>query len=537
MAEPAKKVKVKQKAKPDGEKADSKSLAKSLAAHELVFGIVGHVGSGTSTIAEALESVLGQLKQNDKTYQCTIIKARKVIEDWATDNDESFPTTTPFTIKDVERFQDLGDQMRKNETDHAAVARGAIKCIREQRADFQGTEAEDGIPVVPNGHPRAFIIDSIRHPAEVQLLRNLYRDAFVLIGVVCEHSIRKKRISEKYRDAGLDQSETFMKRDAKASLKHGQRVSDAFHLSDFFIDNTASRFLDKEQTKSNSAWDINESLIRLINLVSHDKIERPEVNETAMYEAAGAGMRSACLSRQVGASLLDSEGNIISTGANEVPQAGGGVYGETFEQDYQDHRCFKSHGYCSNTTEQTVISSQIAEDIAPFLSPDADSEELIKTLKASRVGELLEFSRAVHAEMDALLTAGRQGKSTVGSRLFVTTFPCHYCARHIVSAGVYEVQFIEPYPKSKAFALHSDSILNDNADRLWKAPNIGGTKVLFRPFTGVAPRMYRRAFQKNRGLKNKLTGKMDIQMPDWGSPYNISQVSYADFEVKLTKSK
>ena len=70
--------------------------------------------------------------------------------------------------------------------------------------------------------------------------------------------------------------------------------------------------------------------------------------------------------------------------------------------------------------------------------------------------------------MDALLSAGRDGVSTVGARLFVTTFPCHYCARHIVSAGVYEVQYIEPYPKSRALNLHDDSIMTDKG--AWTPP-------------------------------------------------------------------
>jgi tRNA(Arg) A34 adenosine deaminase TadA len=102
--------------------------------------------------------------------------------------------------------------------------------------------------------------------------------------------------------------------------------------------------------------------------------------------------------------------------------------------------------------------------------------------------------------MDAVLSAGREGISTVGGRLFVTTFPCHYCARHIVSAGIYEVQFIEPYPKSKALGLHPDAIQVDIAD--WKPPSEGGTKVLFRPFVGVSPKLYQRAFLKDRDLKD-----------------------------------
>src|SRR5262249_28612530 len=141
-------------------------------------------------------------------------------------------------------------------------------------------------------------------------------------------------------------------------------------------------------------------------------------------------------------------------------------------------------------------------------------EEVLKRLRDGRIGDLLEFSRAVHAEMDALLSAGRKGATTVGSRLFVTTFPCHYCARHIVSAGVDEVQFIEPYPKSQALTLHPDSIQFEKGKRNWFPPSSQRAKgersdaegsgevgrVLFRPFTGVAPRMYRRAFQKDREL-------------------------------------
>ena len=363
----------------------------------------------------------------------------------------------------------------------------------------------------------------------------VYGDAFVLVGVVCEEAVRAKRISEKYRDAGLDAAELFMRRDAKASQKHGQRVSDAFHLSDYFIDNSASRFLEGDQAKPNPNWEIPDHLERLIRLVTHNQIERPRIDETAMYAAAGAGMRSACLSRQVGASVLDKQGNVVATGANEVPRAGGGVYGEASDDDSKDDRCFVTRRACSNTMEQLQIAKDLFEDLSEVLKPDVAKELIVQHIRNSRVGELLEFSRAVHAEMDALLEAGRKGVSTIGARVFVTTFPCHYCARHLVSAGVDEVQFIEPYPKSKAFTLHGDSIQNELGTGDWMPPSEGGDKVLFRPFTGVAPRMYRRAFQKNRELKNADTGLMQVSEPEWGSPYDISKQSYAEFEVSLTK--
>ena len=217
---------------------DSQELAKQHASRELIFGIVGHVGSGTSTVAETLKAVLGGTHLHFEAYECVIIKARDVIVEWATLHGKIVPVDGTPSIVQVQEYQNLGDSMRST-IDHAAVARGAIKKIRYERAKMQEVSIDKDKPVLPDGSPRAYIIDSIRHPAEVNLLRRVYGDGFVLVGIVCEHSVRKNRISAKYRDAGLDAAEAFMSRDAKADQTFGQRVSDAFHLWDFFIDNTA----------------------------------------------------------------------------------------------------------------------------------------------------------------------------------------------------------------------------------------------------------------------------------------------------------
>ena len=50
------------------------------------------------------------------------------------------------------------------------------------------------------------------------------------------------------------------------------------------------------------------------------------------------------------------------------------------------------------------------------------------------------YNFVVHAELNAILNAG--GKSLVGSRIFVSLFPCHECAKAIIQAGVKEVVFL-----------------------------------------------------------------------------------------------
>ena len=444
MPTPLKKVVIET---PRGAKNSQKVIAENVS-NEIVFGIVGHVGSGNTTVAETLKKTLERHTSGGQKFAVAIIKARTVIEESMKKLGRPIATTKDQKlIADVIKYQDAGDELRKE--DLAAVARGSVALIRKERAKMQGAVAEPDKPVIPDGRPRAFVIDSIRHPAEVGLLRRIYGDAFVLIGVVSEHDERLQRISGKYEDAGEASAKKFMQRDSKAPEKHGQRVSDAFHLSDFFVDNTEKRIF--KDNKPNPKWEVSQDLERLTMLVTHAAVARPTTAETAMHAAAGAAMRSACMSRQVGAALVDRDGNLIATGTNEAPKAGGGVYGAGFIADEEDHRCVYGNKYCSNTTNQKQIAEELFEEILGDDPRAKDSEfraNSLKRIRGGRIGDLLEFSRAVHAEMDALLSAGRMGKGTIATRLFVTTFPCHYCARHIVSAGVDEVQFIEPYPKS-----------------------------------------------------------------------------------------
>jgi tRNA(Arg) A34 adenosine deaminase TadA len=120
------------------------------------------------------------------------------------------------------------------------------------------------------------------------------------------------------------------------------------------------------------------------------------------------------------------------------------------------------------------------------------------------VGDLIEYSRSIHAEMNAILNAARSGAVPIGCTLYCTTFPCHSCARHLVSAGVSRVYYIEPYVKSLAAELHMDSIQTvlPGVD-----PGSGRprdlSKMVVVPFTGVGPRMYEDYFLKRDEMKEK----------------------------------
>lgn len=66
--------------------------------------------------------------------------------------------------------------------------------------------------------------------------------------------------------------------------------------------------------------------------------------------------------------------------------------------------------------------------------------------------------------------------------MYVTTFPCHNCAKHIIAAGIKRVVYIEPYPKSKALEFYKREISQSEEDEK--------SKVIFIPFKGVGPHKF-----------------------------------------------
>ena len=81
--------------------------------------------------------------------------------------------------------------------------------------------------------------------------------------------------------------------------------------------------------------------------------------------------------------------------------------------------------------------------------------------------------------------------------MYVTTFPCHNCAKHIIAAGIRRVVYLEPYPR----VVH----LGFTVKKLHRNRQLGieeENKVVFFAFTGVAPCQYRGLFSMaERGAK------------------------------------
>jgi deoxycytidylate deaminase len=267
----------------------------------------------------------------------------------------------------------------------------------------------------------------------------------------------------------------------------------------------------------------------------------PTFDEHAMFLAFSAALRSADLSRQVGA-VVTKDSQILSTGANDCPRAGGGLYWPTRDpnsiaiDDMPRGRDYTREAGDSNRAEQLRIIERIIEE-ARRGQYGFDEEKLRQLLESSGIKDLTEYGRVVHAEMEAILSCSRCGLSTLGTTLYCTTFPCHNCAKHIIAAGVARVVYVEPYPKSKALDFHDDAILTPG-----QIAETGSKKVRFDPFVGIGPRRFFDLFSMHLGStyslvrKDNNTGKpVRWRIEEGQLRIQMQPVSYLELELQACR--
>ncbi|MCW8837446.1 MAG: dCMP deaminase family protein [Thiovulaceae bacterium] len=104
---------------------------------------------------------------------------------------------------------------------------------------------------------------------------------------------------------------------------------------------------------------------------------------------------SKCVSKQVGAVIV-KDGRILSTGYNGTPA------GYTNCSEHWDNKYTKEHHEWSKTYE-------------------------------------------IHAEMNAIIWAARQGISIEGATIYVTLEPCADCSKNIIASGIKRIVYEKAY--------------------------------------------------------------------------------------------
>ena len=151
---------------------------------------------------------------------------------------------------------------------------------------------------------------------------------------------------------------------------------------------------------------------------------------------------SYCKKRQVGC-VISKDGRINSIGYN------GTIANDNNECEEYVTTCFKCGGELKIDYPGPIEvvcecggTSSFTED---FLEEHKD--EFIRTKKT-----------VVHAEQNALMFAVKNGISTDGATMYVTTAPCVHCAKLIIQAGIVKVVYEEDYSDSTGIELLKSNI-------------------------------------------------------------------------------
>ncbi|EWS97870.1 cytidine deaminase [Pseudoalteromonas sp. SCSIO_11900] len=462
---------------------------------EIVIGLVAPVGVNLDDVHNRFVSYFNQFR-----YEVNYIHLSQVAKEF------QGTATGPYTEQSrLDTAMNIGNILRQSSERGDLFALLAINEINKKRL---GDTPE---PLSRHVH----IIRSLKHPDEVETLRQVYGPGFILLGISSSIESRKRYLKDE-KGVPEEELERLIERDDKESDSFGQSTRDVFQIADAFV-------------TSDDADSLSTQIGRTLDLLYSKPVVPPTADEYAMFMAYAASLRSADLSRQVGAVLTNQESDILATGANDVPKSGGGLYWPVEGEDKRDYKLGKD----SNEEQKNKIILNIMKKFSN--SEETTDDELLKEgkkkLKDTGLLDITEYGRAVHAEMEALLSSARNGISTRGTNLYTTTYPCHNCAKHIVASGVKRVLYIEPYPKSFATILHNDSI---NAEG---CPS-ESEKVLFEPFVGIGPRRFVDLFSMNLSSGRKLKRKENGRLKEWNRRESelrvpMTPLSYLDAEVML----
>lgn len=239
------------------------------------------------------------------------------------------------------------------------------------------------------------VIESLRAVGEVESLRA--KGNFYLLAVDADSKTRYERIKKRASSTDNVSYEEFVaqeQREMSSADPNKQNISKCINLADIVLLNNESIEDFYFKVEKYTSFDSEGFLKR-----------RPTWDEIFMREAYTWASRSSCIRRKVGAVISTPDHAIISQGYNGSPRG--------------NPNCIDL-GYCER--QRNNIPS----------------------------GQRLEECNAVHAEPNAIMNAGRQGKSVQGDILYCTHFPCQICAGIIVNAGISEVVFDSDYPGEKA---------------------------------------------------------------------------------------
>jgi len=285
----------------------------------------------------------------------------------------------PYSLSDVIRRQ-LAEQGLEETRERMIEAGTAIRAEK-------GTGGLAEILAGKLTGDRNYVIDSIRHPAEVEVLRRT-ADRFHLVWVEAPAESRLERMKARGRSGDaitLESLRAQEDRELGSDDPAAQQLLAVRDLADITVQNDGTI----------------EDLRQKLQTILEDSLffERPNWDEYFMAIARVVATRSNCVKRKV-AAVITRDRRIVSTGYNGTPR---GV------RNCNEGGCPRCNSFAEGGT---------------------------------RLDECL----CSHGEENAITQVAYHGVSVRDATLYTTLSPCLICTKMIINAGIVEVVYNAHYP-------------------------------------------------------------------------------------------
>lgn len=473
---------------------------------EIVLGIVSPLGTNKDLFKKALES---QLKLN-KIKLVEISLTRELIKF----KELQIPKSLEYFLK-----MQICSELRKKYS-NGILINNILSAIRNKRKNFK------------KNHVVVYLIDQLKNVDESKVLHHIYGKNYVQLSLFSNEHERDKSLEEKFEsDTNLVENydeDTLLRSIIKNILiskkpityyfgkktiknwisdyfkmilpdsthrlilkdfneidlelidkESGQQVADLFHRAHYFIN------LDLLSDE------VNNEVTKFTQLLLGKYSEYPTQDEFGMCLAYQASVRSNFPGeRHVGASIVSKQGEIISVASIRAPA-------KSSNPTLHDQNKIEP-GYKKYHSQVMSWRNFIKEIVRDKKRVQLNSNEKHKLTDIEIfIKNILDFHPCTHAEISAIIDAAKLGVSVRNSTLYTTTFPCHLCAKDIISAGIKRIVYLEAYPKSKNKELYPNLIDFD--------PKTKSELTPFDFYCGIAPKRFLYVYSlENRSRKNEI---------------------------------
>lgn len=314
------------------------------------------------------------------------------------------------------------------------------------------------------------VIDSLKNPFEIVYFKERY-SAYYTFSIHARDETIYERFSDIEEIKAIHQKE--MNKDdtdkQKGSLDskkdfNSQNIIECIQRSDIYIDNN--------NDKTDNLY---KQVFKYLSLIVHPGLITPTKDEMIMQLALNAKYNSGCISRQVGAVVLNKYDSVRAVGWNDVPEGQTPCLLRSHNELLNNPSSLDYSSYEKNNLRKKNEFQYIFEKKVEEPKKQADKQYEISTSKGlndsfcfKQVQNNIDgeknqvYTRSLHAEENAFLQASKYGNTEIiGGQLFTTASPCFLCAKKAYQLGMKRIVYIEAYPdisKEQVFEIGRNDI-------------------------------------------------------------------------------